>query len=51
MTYITASLWAMGDILPFRSLDGYDIKQWSWMVWQVSFLTISAVFIYVNFLV
>lgn len=48
--YITSSLWAMAEILPFKSLDGSDIRAWNHYVWAVSFLFIASVFVIVNLL-
>jgi hypothetical protein len=48
--FVTASLGAMAEILPMKSLDGDDIRRWSTMAWATTFAAISAIFLYINFL-
>jgi hypothetical protein len=48
--YSTSALWAMAEMLPFSGLDGHDIKEWSHLVWFVSFLLIGAAYCIVTFL-
>ncbi|MFH1721402.1 MAG: hypothetical protein ABH950_02220 [Candidatus Altiarchaeota archaeon] len=48
--YITSSLWAMAEILPFKSLDGSDIRRWNHYIWAAAFLFIASVFVTVNLL-
>ncbi|MEW6722628.1 MAG: hypothetical protein AB1324_05180, partial [Candidatus Micrarchaeota archaeon] len=49
--YSTSALWAMAEILPFGSLDGKDVKEWSHTVWFLAFLFISAGYIWATFFV
>jgi hypothetical protein len=50
MIYTTSGLWAMAEILPFGSLDGKDIQEWSHTVWFIAFALIGAAYIFVTFL-
>ena len=48
--YTTSSLWAMAEILPFKPLDGYEVKQYNSILWKIMFIFITASFSVVNFL-
>jgi hypothetical protein len=50
MVYSIAGVVAMAEMLPFKPMDGYDIRRWSIIVWLLSFLGISAAYVSVNFL-
>jgi len=47
--YSIAGLWAMAEILPFKPLDGYDVRKWSKFVWSVSFTAIAVLFCAITF--
>ncbi|MFH0737819.1 MAG: hypothetical protein V1827_04540 [Candidatus Micrarchaeota archaeon] len=49
IVYSTSALWAMAEMLPFGSLDGKDIKDWSPTVWGISFFLISSAYVIVTF--
>ncbi|MFH0884896.1 MAG: hypothetical protein V1861_04255 [Candidatus Micrarchaeota archaeon] len=49
--YSTSALWAIAEILPFGSLDGKDIKDWSHTIWFVSFCFIGMTYLAVTFLI
>jgi hypothetical protein len=49
VVYTTSALWAMAEILPFGSLDGKDIKDWSPLVWGIAFFVISGAYVIVTF--
>ncbi len=51
IVYTTSALWAMAEILPFGSLDGKDIRDWSHTVWFLAFSFISISYIAVTFLI
>jgi|GEM_PF-1042974 len=47
---VTSSLWAAAEIMPFTHLDGKDVRAWNHTIWFVSFMTIMAGYMIVNFL-
>lgn len=49
--YLTSSLWAMAEILPFRSLDGADIKKWNFGIWLGAFAFIAVSYVLVIFFI
>jgi hypothetical protein len=51
IVYSISGVWAMAEILPFGSLDGKDIKEWSRDAWYLSFFLIGASYFIVNFLI
>lgn len=48
--YMTASLWAMAEMLPFKPLDGAEVREWNSLIWKISFTIISLIFITVQFI-
>jgi hypothetical protein len=42
---------SMGEVLPFRPMDGYDIRKWSIPLWVATFAFILATFVVVNFII
>jgi len=50
MVYSTASVLAMADILPFKPMDGYDVRRWNVIVWLIAFMMITVSFTFVNFI-
>jgi hypothetical protein len=40
---------AMADILPFKPMDGYEIRRWNFLFWLVWFMTILVTFTAVSF--
>lgn len=50
IVYSTSALWAMAEILPFGSLDGKDIRDWSHTAWFLAFTFISVSYLAVTFL-
>jgi hypothetical protein len=49
--YSTSALWAIAEILPFGSLDGKDIKDWSHTIWFAAFSLIGIAYLAVTFLI
>ena len=49
--YSTSALWAIAEILPFGSLDGKDIRDWSHTIWFASFSFIAMAYLAVTFLI
>ncbi|MFH1836276.1 MAG: hypothetical protein ABH851_08820 [Methanobacteriota archaeon] len=47
---VTSSLWAAAEIMPFSHLDGKDVRAWNHTAWFLSFMTIMAGYMIVNFL-
>ncbi|MFH0861914.1 MAG: hypothetical protein V1875_02685 [Candidatus Altiarchaeota archaeon] len=41
---------AMAEILPFKPMDGYDVRKWSFLIWLLSFIVIGLMFSLVNFI-
>jgi hypothetical protein len=50
MVYSIAAVLAMVEILPFKPMDGYDVRRWNVFIWLVSFLVISTLFAFVSFI-
>jgi hypothetical protein len=51
MVYSTSGVLAMAEMLPFKPMDGYDIRRWSIIVWFAAFAAISACFVAVSFVI
>lgn len=49
--YSTSALWAMAEILPFGSLDGRDIREWSHAVWFAAFVLVGGAYCAVTFFI
>ncbi|MFH1834876.1 MAG: hypothetical protein ABH851_01665 [Methanobacteriota archaeon] len=49
--YTTAGMWAAAEILPFKHLDGLDVRKWSRLIWLVCFIVVFGSFVAVNFVV
>jgi hypothetical protein len=49
--YSTSALWAIAEILPFGSLDGKDIRDWSHTIWFAAFSFIGMTYLAVTFLI
>lgn len=49
MAYSIAGITAMADILPFKPMDGYNVRRWSIPIWLIAFTVISVLFLAVNF--
>jgi hypothetical protein len=51
MVYSVAGVLAMAEILPFKPMDGHDVRKWNILIWLIAFGFISASFLLVNFVV
>lgn len=49
MAYSIAGINATADIMPFKPMDGYDVRRWSIPVWLGAFIVITVSFLAVNF--
>jgi len=50
MAYSISGMWAMAEILPFKPMDGYDVRKWNIFIWFASFAVISCMFVVLTFL-
>ncbi len=50
MVYSIAAVLAMVEILPFKPMDGHDVRKWSLIAWLIAFLGISASYVLVTFI-
>ena len=44
MIYSISGMQAMAEILPFRPMDGYDVRKWNFFVWLMAFGLIAVPF-------
>lgn len=51
MMSASSGLLAFAEILPFGSMDGYDIKEWNRAVWLLSLVLIGGSYLVVTFLI
>lgn len=50
MTYTTASIIALAEILPVRGSDGEDIRDWNQWIWFILFIVASVAYSSMNFI-
>ncbi len=50
MIYSIAAVLAMVEILPFKPMDGYDIRKWNIIIWFMAFSIISVAYVLVSFI-
>jgi hypothetical protein len=44
-----SGMMAMADIIPFKPMDGYDVRKWNFFVWLGAFVLIGTTFTMVSF--
>jgi hypothetical protein len=50
MIFNVGGILAMAEILPFKPMDGYDVRKWNFWVWLAAFLFIFVSFTLVSFI-
>ena len=50
MIFTIAGVLAMAELLPFKPMDGYDVRKWNIIVWFAAFFAVGCSFLFANFI-
>jgi hypothetical protein len=50
MVYSISGMFAMAEILPFKPMDGYDVRKWNFLVWLVAFIAVAVPYTLMSFM-